>query len=47
MKKECETQVGCMGVSVCGPGEFSDSVRSAVRQQSRSNIEFVEEAFTW
>ena len=47
IKKECATQIGCMGVSVCGPGGFSDDVRAGVRQLKTRNIEFVEEAFTW
>jgi len=47
IKKVSESQIGCMGVSVCGPGAFSDDVRAAVRQQRTTNIEFVEEAFTW
>ena len=47
IKKVSENQIGCMGVSVCGPGAFSDDVRAAVRQQRTTNIEFVEEAFTW
>ncbi|KFY13784.1 hypothetical protein V492_03040 [Pseudogymnoascus sp. VKM F-4246] len=45
---EVENQVGAMGVSVCGSGSLSDDVRSAARsRQHRSNIDFVEEAFTW
>lgn len=48
MDCEMETQIGTMGVSVCGPGAFSDDVRSAVRQRQHTrNVEFVEEAFTW
>ncbi|KAI9167318.1 hypothetical protein HJFPF1_03444 [Paramyrothecium foliicola] len=44
---EQEQQVGAMAVSVCGPGGLSDEVRLAVRQrQSRSNIDFIEEAFS-
>ena len=45
---EIENQVGAMGVSVCGSGSLSDDVRSAVRaRQHDSNIDFVEEAFSW
>lgn len=45
---EIETQVGAMGVSVCGSGSLSDDVRSAVRsRQLRTNIDFIEEAFSW
>jgi hypothetical protein len=47
IKKESHSQIGCMGVSVCGPGGFSDDVRAAVREQEARNIEFVEETFTW
>ena len=45
---EIESQIGAMGVSVCGSGSLSDDVRSVVRRrQSRTNIDFIEEAFTW
>jgi hypothetical protein len=45
---EIENQVGAMGVSVCGGGALSDDVRKAVRnRQHASNIDFVEEAFSW
>jgi len=45
---EIDNQVGAMGVSVCGSGSLSDDVRKAVRERSgRSNIDFVEEAFSW
>jgi predicted ferric reductase len=45
---EQEQQIGAMAVSVCGPGTLSDEVRMAVRdRQSRSSIDFVEEAFSW
>ncbi|KFX89172.1 hypothetical protein V490_07191 [Pseudogymnoascus sp. VKM F-3557] len=45
---EVENQIGAMGVSVCGSGSLSDDVRSAARsRQHKSNIDFVEEAFTW
>jgi predicted ferric reductase len=45
---EQEQQVGAMAVSVCGPGALSDEVRMAVRRrQSRTNVDFIEEAFSW
>ncbi|KAI9050036.1 hypothetical protein LZ554_006181 [Drepanopeziza brunnea f. sp. 'monogermtubi'] len=45
---EIESQVGAMGVSVCGSGGLSDDVRCAVRKRQHvSNIDFVEEAFSW
>lgn len=45
---EQEQQVGAMAVTVCGPGALSDEVRRAVRmRQSRSSIDFIEEAFSW
>jgi predicted ferric reductase len=45
---EIENQIGAMGVSVCGSGSFSDDVRRAVRnRQQNSNIDFVEESFSW
>ncbi|KAK0113166.1 hypothetical protein ONS95_014865 [Cadophora gregata] len=48
MDLEIENQIGAMGVSVCGSGALSDDVRSAVRaRQLVSNIDFVEEAFSW
>ncbi|CAM1502803.1 Fc.00g075790.m01.CDS01 [Cosmosporella sp. VM-42] len=48
LAREQEQQVGAMAVSVCGPGALSDEVRRAVRgRQARSNIDFIEEAFSW
>ncbi len=45
---EADKQIGAMGVSVCGPGALSDDVRLAVRKrQAYSNIDFVEESFSW
>lgn len=45
---EIESQVGAMGVSVCGSGSLSDDVRNAVRhRQHKTNVDFVEEAFAW
>ena len=46
--KECEEQIGTLGVSVCGTGELSDDVRRAVRtRQDWCNVDFVEESFSW
>jgi hypothetical protein len=46
--KECESQVGAMGVSVCGTGSLADEVRRAVRRrQEWCCVDFVEESFTW
>jgi len=46
--REAETQIGAMGVIVCGTGSLSDDVRRACRQgQARSNIDFIEESFSW
>lgn len=45
---EMESQVGTLGVSVCGPGALSDDVRSAVRsRQYQGAVDFVEESFSW
>ena len=45
---EAETQIGAMGVTVCGPGSLSDDVRGAVRRQQRTNnIDFVEASYSW
>ncbi|KAL1973977.1 hypothetical protein VTN31DRAFT_5537 [Thermomyces dupontii] len=45
---EIEQQIGTMAVLVCGTGSLSDDVRRACRQrQSISNIDFLEEAFSW
>ena len=45
---ECESQVGAMAVSVCGTGSLQDSVRKAVRKRQQwSNIDFLEESFSW
>lgn len=43
-----EQRLGTMGVTVCGPGTLSDSIRYAVREQiSNASIDFLEESFTW
>jgi hypothetical protein len=45
---ECRTQIGAMGVSVCGPGALADDVRRAVRlQQKTANVDFIEESYSW
>ncbi|KAJ5720171.1 hypothetical protein N7493_007049 [Penicillium malachiteum] len=45
---EVENQVGAMGVLVCGNGGLSDDVRRVCRKrQSQTNLDFVEESFTW
>lgn len=46
--QEVENQVGALGISVCGSGALSDDVRRACRnRQHLSNLDFVEEAFSW
>ncbi|KAI9736622.1 MAG: hypothetical protein M1834_000826 [Cirrosporium novae-zelandiae] len=48
VQMESETQVGAMAVTVCGTGALSDDVRRAVRKrQGHTNIDFVEESFSW
>ncbi|KAE8556804.1 hypothetical protein EYB25_001508 [Talaromyces marneffei] len=48
LDKEIEQQIGAMGVMVCGGGAMSDDVRRACRdRQAISNINFIEESFTW
>jgi NAD(P)H-flavin reductase len=45
---EIENQIGAMGVMVCGSGSMADDVRLACRQrQEYSNIDLIEESFTW
>jgi predicted ferric reductase len=45
---EMDSQIGAMAVSVCGPGDFSDEVRRAVRsRQYMGTVDFIEEAFSW
>jgi hypothetical protein len=45
---EAENQIGAMGVMVCGTGSLSDDVRRVCRQrQAGSNIDFIEENFSW
>nr|OQO27991.1 hypothetical protein B0A51_05116 [Rachicladosporium sp. CCFEE 5018] len=48
LEKEMPERIGAVGVTVCGPGAFADSVRSAVRGvMDQGAIDFVEEAFTY
>ncbi|KAJ5094853.1 hypothetical protein N7456_010714 [Penicillium angulare] len=45
---EVENQIGAMGVLVCGNGSLSDDVRRVCRKrQSPSNVNYVEESFSW
>ncbi|KAK8194148.1 hypothetical protein M8818_007335 [Zalaria obscura] len=46
--KEVVDRVGAMGVVVCGPGAFADSVRDAVRKKVKvGSVSFIEEGFTY
>lgn len=48
VQMECESQIGAMGVSVCGTGSLSDDVRDAVRRrQGWRNIDYFEESYSW
>ncbi|KAM0713822.1 hypothetical protein Q7P37_010784 [Cladosporium fusiforme] len=48
LEKEMPERIGAMGVTVCGPGAFADSVRKAVRERvDEGAVDFVEEAFTY
>ncbi|BDD57037.1 hypothetical protein MAP00_002441 [Monascus purpureus] len=45
---EIDNQIGTMGVLVCGNGSLSDDVRRVCRKrQDRTNIDYVEESFSW
>ncbi|KAJ5212000.1 uncharacterized protein N7498_003646 [Penicillium cinerascens] len=45
---EVENQIGTMGVMVCGNGGLSDDVRKVCRKrQGPTNIDYVEESFSW
>ncbi|KAJ5887835.1 hypothetical protein N7495_007876 [Penicillium taxi] len=45
---EAENQVGAMGVMVCGNGGLSDDVRRVCRKrQDKSNLDYIEESFSW
>ncbi|KAF2843504.1 hypothetical protein M501DRAFT_926036 [Patellaria atrata CBS 101060] len=46
--KEVSDRVGAMAITVCGPGRFCDSVRSAARKRVEVGaVDFIEEAFTY
>ena len=46
--KEMPERIGAVGVTVCGPGAFSDSVRKAVREViDEGSVDFIEEAFSY
>ncbi|KAF2480893.1 putative FRE ferric reductase-like transmembrane component [Neohortaea acidophila] len=48
LQKEMQDRIGAMGVTVCGPGAFADSVRAAVRDVTTEGcVDFIEEAFTY
>ncbi|PNS18205.1 Ferric reductase transmembrane component 1 [Sphaceloma murrayae] len=48
MEKEMTDRIGAMGVVVCGPGAFADSVRAATRAKVQAgSVDFIEEAFTY
>ena len=48
LEKEMPERIGAVGVTVCGPGALSDSVRQAVRNVVTDGaIDFVEEAFSY
>lgn len=46
--KEVQDRVGAVGITVCGPGAFADSVRAAARNRVQNgSVDFIEEAFTY
>ncbi|KAF7186424.1 Ferric/cupric reductase transmembrane component B [Pseudocercospora fuligena] len=48
IEKELPERIGSVGVTVCGPGAFSDSVRQACRNVvQEASVDFIEEAFTY
>lgn len=48
VEREMEQRIGAMAVTVCGPGAFADTVRSAVRDVVTDGcVDFIEEAFTY
>lgn len=48
IEREMPERIGSVGVTVCGPGAFADSVRSACRSVvCDASLDFVEEAFTY
>lgn len=45
---EAESQIGAMGVLVCGNGGLSDDVRRVCRKrQGPTHIDYIEESFSW
>ena len=45
---EVENQIGAMGVLCCGSGGLSDDVRRVCRKrQDQTNLDYIEESFTW
>lgn len=48
IEREMPERIGSVGVTVCGPGAFADSVRAACRTVvCDASLDFVEEAFTY
>lgn len=48
IEREVTDQIGAMGVTVCGPGAFGDSVRAAVRNRvTDTSLTLIEEAFSY
>ncbi|KAF2158668.1 hypothetical protein M409DRAFT_38140 [Zasmidium cellare ATCC 36951] len=48
IRREVPERIGSIGVQVCGPGAFSDAVRSACRSVvTDCSLDFIEEAFTY
>lgn len=48
IEREMPERIGSVGVTVCGPGAFADTVRSACRNVVCDvSLDFVEEAFTY
>lgn len=48
IEREMPERIGTVGVTVCGPGAFADTVRSACRNVVCDvSLDFVEEAFTY
>lgn len=48
LDKEVAERIGAVGITVCGPGAFADSVRSAARSKVQAgSVDFIEEAFTY
>ncbi|EME48049.1 hypothetical protein DOTSEDRAFT_69847 [Dothistroma septosporum NZE10] len=48
LDKEIPERIGSVGVTVCGPGAFADSVRAACRSvMDEVSLDFIEESFTY